>query len=106
MSALDTQIAGSHYRNAATQPVEYAAMHRLDGPCLAILKYIVRHGHKPDAPGSEDIAKALHYVDLREELSGRYPPMGRRDYTTEVMTLRTSPTRTILASTNVPQSFI
>lgn len=63
MSAIDTQVGGTHYKDMPVQPItlmkviltpeEYAGY--LKGN---IIKYSMRAGHKA---GSDDAAKATHY---------------------------------------------
>jgi Protein of unknwon function (DUF3310) len=68
MSALDTQVAGSHYKNFAIQPVEF--IHKNDLGFLegCIVKRVCRHRNKN---GAEDLRKAIHELELLIELE--YP---------------------------------
>lgn len=61
------QIAGSHYKAKAIQPVEFWAANGWDGFSSAVLKYIVRWR---DKNGVEDLLKAQHFAALRLELNG------------------------------------
>lgn len=65
MSALDIQVAGSHYKSLKIQPVEY--IHANNIPYLEgnIIKYATRWR---DKGGIEDLRKIKHYVDLLIEL--------------------------------------
>lgn len=65
MSALDTQVAGNHYKSLKIQPVEY--IHANNIPYLEgnIIKYVTRWRGKG---GVEDLRKIKHYVDLLIEL--------------------------------------
>lgn len=65
MSSLDVQIAGTHYKTLAIQPVEF--IHRNDLGFLEgnVIKYITRHR---DKNGADDIRKAIHYCQLILEL--------------------------------------
>ena len=61
MSALDTQVGGSHYKNMVIQPVEFIERNNL-GFCVGnIIKYVCRY---KDKNGIEDLKKARHYIDL------------------------------------------
>ena len=65
MSALDTQVGGSHYKNMTIQPVEFIERNNL-GFCVGnIIKYVCRY---KDKNGIEDLKKARHYVDLLIEI--------------------------------------
>jgi hypothetical protein len=65
MSAIDTQVGGSHYKDMPIQPAEYIhanAMGYLEGN---VVKYVSRWRKKN---GMEDLYKAKHYIDLLIEL--------------------------------------
>ncbi len=64
-SALIEQVAGSHYKVRAIQPVEFWSANRLDAFQGAVVKYIVRHREKN---GAQDLQKAIHYTQLYLEL--------------------------------------
>ena len=65
MSALDTQVGGSHYKNMTIQPVEFIERNNL-GFCVGnIIKYVCRY---KDKNGIEDLKKARHYIDLLIEI--------------------------------------
>ena len=65
MSALNTQVGGSHYKNMTIQPVEFIERNNL-GFCVGnIIKYVCRY---KDKNGIEDLKKARHYVDLLIEI--------------------------------------
>ena len=65
MSAFDTQVGGSHYKNMTIQPVEFIEMNNL-GFCVGnIIKYVCRY---KDKNGIEDLKKARHYIDLLIEI--------------------------------------
>lgn len=74
--ALARQEGGDHYKSAAIQPVEFWQRNRWDGCACSILKYLARHRQKN---GLEDVRKARHFVELRQQLEkhlpGRAPPM-------------------------------
>lgn len=72
MSALDTQIGGSHYRDMPVQPIE--AMRMVLTPSEyagylkgCILKYSMRAGHKAN---TDDAGKARHYMQFLREFNG------------------------------------
>lgn len=61
MSALDTQIAGSHYKKYKIQPMEYSMANGLDACQHTAIKYITRFR---DKGGIEDLEKAKHCIDM------------------------------------------
>lgn len=64
-SPLNKQEGGDHYKNSKIQPVEYIHANGL-GFCEGnVIKYVTRHKSKN---GSEDIKKAIHYLELLLEL--------------------------------------
>lgn len=65
MNALTKQVAGSHYKNQAIQPIEFGMANRLDDCAFSTLKYVSRHSTKN---GLQDLEKAYHFVELREVL--------------------------------------
>jgi UDP-3-O-acyl-N-acetylglucosamine deacetylase len=68
MTALDTQVAGSHYKKHAIQPVEF--IHANDVPFIEgnCIKYLMRWR---DKGGVKDLEKVKHYIDLLIELEHR-----------------------------------
>lgn len=66
--ALDVQVGGSHYKNMAIQPVEFAHANKLPFIEGSIIKYVCRHARKN---GRKDLEKARHFIDLLIELE--YP---------------------------------
>ena len=60
-SALATQVAGDHYKNAAIQPVQYIHANGIGFFEGNVIKYVTRHRAKN---GAEDIKKAIHYLNL------------------------------------------
>lgn len=68
MSALDTQVAGSHYKDCAIQPVEYIHANGLGFCEGSVVKYVTRWRAKG---GVADLEKARHFLDLLIELEGR-----------------------------------
>ena len=65
MSALETQVGGSHYKDMMIQPVEY--IHANDIPFIegCVIKYVTRWRSKG---GLSDLEKARHFLDLLVEL--------------------------------------
>ena len=65
MSALDTQIGGTHYKKFAIEPIEFIHRNGI-GFCEGnAIKYLVRWREKG---GKQDLLKARHYIDLLLEL--------------------------------------
>jgi hypothetical protein len=65
MTALDTQVAGDHYKKLAIQPMEYSFRNKLD-PCQhTAIKYITRFR---DKGGKADLEKAIHCIQILIEL--------------------------------------
>ena len=65
--ALDTQVAGDHYKKNAIQPIQYIHANKL-GYCEGnVVKYITRWRYKG---GKADLEKVKHYVDLLIQLEG------------------------------------
>ncbi|QGH45020.1 hypothetical protein [Bacteriophage Phobos] len=61
---LDVQVGGGHYKKLKLQPIQVAMHNGFDACTFAIMKYTMRYG---DKNGPEDIRKAIHFIDLREE---------------------------------------
>jgi hypothetical protein len=77
MSALSTQVAGSHYKDLKIQPVEYIHANGIGYFEGNVIKYVSRWR---DKGGIADLEKAKHYIDLLIELERRAPgsePHGR-----------------------------
>jgi hypothetical protein len=70
MSALDTQVGGSHYRNGGIQPVQFIEANKLQYLEASVVKRVTRHNQK-GGKGRQDIEKAIHELQLLLEL--RYP---------------------------------
>lgn len=64
-SALDVQIAGTHYKDCKIQPIEYIHANGLDFFQGNIVKYATRHKVKN---GVADLRKVIHYCQLALEL--------------------------------------
>lgn len=65
VSALDTQIAGSHYKGLKIQPAEYIHANKIGYFEGNVVKYVTRWKAKGGIP---DLEKARHYIDLLIEL--------------------------------------
>lgn len=65
MSAFDTQVGGSHYKNLAIQPTEYIELNGLTFLEGCIVKRITRWRNKD---GIKDLEKIKHEVDMLIEL--------------------------------------
>jgi hypothetical protein len=65
MSALDTQVQGTHYKDMLIQPVEFIVKNNLAFLEANVIKYVCRHRNKN---GIEDLNKAIHYLELAKEL--------------------------------------
>jgi hypothetical protein len=65
MSALETQVAGSHYKDLKIQPVEYIHANNIPFIEGSIIKYATRWR---DKGGIKDLEKIKHFVDLLIEL--------------------------------------
>lgn len=67
-SALNVQVAGSHYKNLAIQPVEYIHANGIGYFEGNVIKYVSRWKAKS---GIKDLEKAKHYIELLIELETR-----------------------------------
>ena len=68
MTALQTQVAGSHYKNLKIQPIEYIHANGIPFAEGCVIKYVTRWRTKG---GVADLEKAKHYIELLIELEGR-----------------------------------
>jgi len=59
--ALDTQVAGSHYKDMAIQPLEFCQRNKIQFCESNVIKYVCRHRTKN---GKEDILKAIHNLQV------------------------------------------
>jgi len=73
MSALDVQVAGSHYKGKRIQPVEYIEANGLTFLEGCVVKRITRWREKPSEKRFEDLEKIKHEIDLLIELELKYP---------------------------------
>ena len=62
--ALDTQVAGGHYKQFAIQPIEFTRGNKLSFIQGNIIKYACRY---PFKSGIEDLKKIIHYAQLEIE---------------------------------------
>ena len=65
MSALNTQIGGSHYKDLPIQPAEFIERNNLGFCAGNVIKYVCRYKNKN---GIEDLKKAKHYLELLIEI--------------------------------------
>lgn len=65
MSALETQIDGSHYTKLKIQPMQYSMANKLDACQHTIIKYVTRFR---DKNGRVDLEKAKHVIDMLIEM--------------------------------------
>lgn len=61
MSATETQVGGSHYRDLAIQPAEFITRNKLTWLEGSVVKRVCRHRRKD---GAKDIRKAIHELEL------------------------------------------
>jgi hypothetical protein len=64
-TSLTKQVAGSHYKAFAMQPIELITRYNIPFCEGNVLKYVCRHKYKD---GVKDLEKARHYVEFIEEL--------------------------------------
>jgi hypothetical protein len=64
-SALSSQVAGTHYKDMAIQPIEFIHKNKLSYPQGLAIKYICRYKNKA---GKEDLQKAIHTLELLMEM--------------------------------------
>jgi UDP-3-O-acyl-N-acetylglucosamine deacetylase len=68
MSALNTQISGSHYKALTIQPIEYIHANSIPFAEGSVIKYVTRWR---DKGGIADLEKAKHFLELLIELEQR-----------------------------------
>jgi hypothetical protein len=73
-SALDVQVAGSHYKDKPIQPVEYISANNLNFLEGCVVKRITRWREKPVEKRFDDLHKIKHEIDLLIEMESKYPP--------------------------------
>lgn len=64
-SALDTQVAGNHYKDMVIQPVEFITRNGIGFLPGCVIKRVCRYRSKA---GVEDLRKAIHELELMIEL--------------------------------------
>jgi len=69
MSALNTQVGGSHYKQYKIQPKEFFIKNQIPSHKATIIERILRYDH-PTGKGMEDLEKIKHEVDLIIEIEG------------------------------------
>jgi hypothetical protein len=62
---LNVQVGGTHYKDLAIQPIEFAMANELNYCEANIVKYACRHHMKG---GIQDVDKIIHYAELLKEL--------------------------------------
>ena len=70
MSALDSQVGGTHYKDMAIQPVEYIVRNGIGFVEGAVIKYVSRWKEKG---GIEDLRKARHMLQILIEIEASKP---------------------------------
>lgn len=68
MSAINSQIGGTHYKDCAIQPVEYIHANGIGYFEGCAIKYLTRWKSKG---GVQDLEKAKHYIELLIELEAQ-----------------------------------
>jgi hypothetical protein len=61
MSALDIQVAGTHYKALPIQPVQYIQANNIPYMEGNVVKYVSRWRTKG---GMDDLRKAKHYLEM------------------------------------------
>ena len=84
MSALNTQINGTHYKELAIQPVEFIHANGIGYMEGNVIKYVTRWRSKG---GLADLHKAKHYIELLIELEQKQaaPNMTSSNFSTAEM---------------------
>lgn len=72
-TALDVQVAGTHYKSKRIQPVEYIVANNLTFLEGCVVKRITRWRDKPTDRMFEDLEKIKHEIDLLIQLEMKYP---------------------------------
>ena len=65
MSALETQVAGTHYKLMKIQPIEFIHANGIPFAEGSVIKYVTRWR---DKGGIADLEKAKHFIELLIEL--------------------------------------
>ena len=61
MSALEKQEGGGHYKGFKIQPIEFIHANAIPYMEANVIKYVCRHR---DKNGLQDLAKAIHYLEM------------------------------------------
>jgi UDP-3-O-acyl-N-acetylglucosamine deacetylase len=65
VSALDTQVAGGHYKDLKIQPIQYIHANGIPFAEGSVIKYVTRWREKG---GLADLEKAKHFIEMLIEL--------------------------------------
>lgn len=65
MSALGSQVGGTHYNKLKIQPIEYIHANGIPFAEGCVIKYVTRWREKG---GMRDLEKAKHFIELLMEL--------------------------------------
>lgn len=68
MTALETQVAGDHYKKLKIQPIEFIHANNIPFAEGCAIKYLTRWR---DKGGIKDLEKAKHFIELLIELETR-----------------------------------
>lgn len=68
MSALNTQVAGDHYKSLKIQPIEFIHANGIPFAEGSVIKYVTRWR---DKGGIKDLEKAKHFIELLIELESK-----------------------------------
>lgn len=68
MTALEKQVAGSHYKSLKIQPIEFIHANGIPFAEGCVIKYMTRWR---DKGGIADLEKAKHFIELLIELETR-----------------------------------
>lgn len=66
--SIPKQVSGSHYEKLSPQPIEVIEKWKLSFHLGNALKYIARAGSKPGTTKTEDLQKAIWYLEREIEL--------------------------------------
>jgi len=65
VSALNTQVAGGHYKGLKIQPIQYIHANGIPFAEGSVIKYVTRWREKG---GLADLEKAKHFIEMLIEL--------------------------------------
>ena len=63
--ASEEQIGGNHYKKYKIQPIEFITKNNIPFIEGNVIKYLLRWR---DKNGTEDLDKAIHYIELLKEI--------------------------------------